>query len=150
MDQQEELYHQMRADSAAEAALIQCRLACINVMRHAVHEQDEEENPSAPPPYDPAWRYHDPASNTDSTTSSRGVPVSAASPTTAPPTKAPAVLKHDIRIYSDSAALQQYRQARCQDIKSYREQHGLTSITARVANWWKNLYGGLTFDELIP
>ncbi|KZT55412.1 hypothetical protein CALCODRAFT_546083 [Calocera cornea HHB12733] len=150
MEAAEERYRHITPDSAAEAAVIECRLACIEIMRRAVQLQEEQENPTAPPPYDPAWRHSANISDADAAASSTSAVAVPAGHTANAARAKPAEFEHDIRIYADHQALQQYREARRDDFKRYREAHGLTTIASRISSWWKNLYGGLTFDELKP
>ncbi|KZP01635.1 hypothetical protein CALVIDRAFT_559437 [Calocera viscosa TUFC12733] len=150
LDNAEALYRDMVPGQDMSAMDLELRLAQIDIMRRHVQLQDEQENGSAPPPYDPSWR--------DTSHATGNSVVGPAIPLSAPPsqvaTSMPAKPRHhkfayDLRVYSDPDALQAYNRARNEDFQRYREAHGLTTIRGRIASWWKNLYGGLSFDELI-
>ncbi|KZO97824.1 hypothetical protein CALVIDRAFT_562717 [Calocera viscosa TUFC12733] len=155
-DEAESAYHNLEPVSPVHAVQIECRLASIAILRRAVQVQDEQENGSAPPPYDPAWRE---TSNTARNPAVSGSPSpslsSLRSVTTSTPTAAPCAepthhdkFSCDMRVYDDVHARQMYREARREAFRRYREEHGLTTWRARVANWWKDLYGGLTLEEI--
>ncbi|KZO97817.1 hypothetical protein CALVIDRAFT_562712 [Calocera viscosa TUFC12733] len=156
LDEAESAYHNLEPVSPVHAVQIECRLASIAILRRAVQVQDEQENGSAPPPYDPAWRE---TSNTARNPAVSGSPSpslsSLRSVTTSTPTAAPCAepthhdkFSCDMRVYDDVHARQMYREARREAFRRYREEHGLTTWRARVANWWKDLYGGLTLEEI--
>ncbi|KZO97789.1 hypothetical protein CALVIDRAFT_562685 [Calocera viscosa TUFC12733] len=150
LDDAESMYRSLVPDSPVHAVEIECRLASIAILRRAVQIQADEENGTAPPPYDPAWRA---ASNPTISSIAASEPyLSTSRPSSTSPPTPPKPHQHnftyDARVYSDPAALRAYRQARNADFERYRQAHGLTTIRGRISNWWKNFYGGLSYDEL--
>ncbi|KZO97832.1 hypothetical protein CALVIDRAFT_61113 [Calocera viscosa TUFC12733] len=156
LDEAETMYRNLEPVSHVHAVQIECRLASIAILRRAVQVQDEQENGSAPPPYDPAWREtsntaRNPAiSGSPSPSLSSLHPVTPSTPPAAPctePTHHPE-FSCNMRVYNDAQARQVYREARREAFLRYREEHGLTTWRARVSSWWNNLYGGLTLEEI--